>query len=156
MLGWKGIWGSGSVLIEYLIPIPVAGGVLHVPSFVLAALVVMSARNLPERVQQLLPVLAFAVCLFALCLQLDFGRINAWLFTDFQPATSVIKFGKNPLYLFMASDVFWVGVYALGLRQLPSLKSWLILIFVPIFSVGVKAITYATSGPKFETGLQTV
>ena len=33
VLGWTGIWGTGSALVEFLIPVPVAGGVLHVPSF---------------------------------------------------------------------------------------------------------------------------
>jgi len=32
-LGWRGVWGSGSALVDYMIPVPVAGGVLHVPSF---------------------------------------------------------------------------------------------------------------------------
>lgn len=33
-LGWSSIWGSGSVFADFLIPMPVAGGVLHVPSFI--------------------------------------------------------------------------------------------------------------------------
>ena len=35
-LGWSGIWGSGSAFGDYLIPVPVAGGALHVPSFAVA------------------------------------------------------------------------------------------------------------------------
>lgn len=47
-LGWQGIWGSGSALVDYLIPLPVAGGVLHIPSFALAtALVLLLPRASP-------------------------------------------------------------------------------------------------------------
>ena len=41
-LGWKGIWGSGSAFADYLIPVPVAGGVLHMPSFVAVSLILFS------------------------------------------------------------------------------------------------------------------
>ena len=39
-LGWKGVWGSGSALADFLIPIPVAGGVLQVPTFLVRGLIV--------------------------------------------------------------------------------------------------------------------
>ena len=38
-LGWKGIWGSGGAFADYLIPFPVAGGVFHLPSFIVVSLV---------------------------------------------------------------------------------------------------------------------
>jgi hypothetical protein len=38
-LGWKGIWGSGGAFTDYLIPVPVAGGVLHLPSFIVVSMV---------------------------------------------------------------------------------------------------------------------
>ncbi len=45
-LGWQGVWGSGSAMTDYLIPIPVAGGVFHLPTFVLGAVTVMVLPNL--------------------------------------------------------------------------------------------------------------
>jgi len=36
-MGWHPVWGSGSVSLDYLLPLPVAAGVLHLPSFVLCA-----------------------------------------------------------------------------------------------------------------------
>lgn len=44
-LGWEGVWGSGSALVDYLIPIPVAGGSLHVPSFLFCGL---AAARMPS------------------------------------------------------------------------------------------------------------
>ena len=44
VLGWSGIWGSGSALVDYLIPIPVAGGVLHLPSFIVTTALVWPMR----------------------------------------------------------------------------------------------------------------
>ncbi len=40
-LGWRGVWGSGPALVDYLIPITVAGGALHVPSFVVMLVLVL-------------------------------------------------------------------------------------------------------------------
>lgn len=44
VLGWSGIWGSGGALVDYLIPIPVAGGVLHLPSFIVTTALVWPMR----------------------------------------------------------------------------------------------------------------
>ncbi len=156
VLGWKGIWGSGSAFFDYLIPIPVAGGIFHVPSFLVAAFVVLSARKLPDFIVRYLPILAFGVFLIALSLQLDEQRINAWLFTDYSPARSIFKFGKNPLYLFVASDAFWVSVYASFLGRSVAFKYWLSLAFVPIAVLGAQAVLYQFSGPVFKMGGSTV
>ena len=47
-LGWEGIWGSGSALVDYLIPIPVAGGAFHVPSFLICTLAVARLPSLGD------------------------------------------------------------------------------------------------------------
>lgn len=60
-LGWSGIWGGGSALGDYPTPIPVAGGVLHVPSFVVAAGVIFAARKSTADFTHYLPVIAFAL-----------------------------------------------------------------------------------------------
>ena len=57
-LGWSGIWGAGSALVEYLIPMPVAGGVLHVPSFAVLIVLVLSSRDWAGPRRSLLPLIA--------------------------------------------------------------------------------------------------
>ncbi len=152
ILGWKGIWGAGSAFIEYLIPIPVAGGVFHVPSFLAVISVVIYGKNLPASISRYLPVLAFAVFLVAQTLQLDFDRINAWLFTDYNPSLSPFKFNGNPLYLFIATDAIWIGVYALLRGYTASLRTWLLLVLVPVAVIGVQAVIYKAGGPSFKIG----
>jgi|GEM_PF-3339390 len=46
LLGWKGIWGAGSAFFDALIPIPVAGGVMHVPGFAAVAGLIWSEQRL--------------------------------------------------------------------------------------------------------------
>ena len=151
-LGWSGIWGSGSALIEYLIPIPVAGGVFHVPSFVVAAGVILSSRNSAGARTRYLPVLAFSVLAVALALMLEFDRLNAWLFTDYAPYGSPFRLDGNPFLLFVATDAFWVGTYAL-MRGLKSpARSWLVVPAIPVAAVALSSIHYQTSGPVFEFG----
>lgn len=97
--GWHGIWGSGSALVDYLIPIPVAGGALHVPSFVLGALALLLApgasRTALSRVRGL--ALCVAVAGALLLFELPSGRMSG-----------------NPLALFLLCD----GVLALLLLSL--------------------------------------
>lgn len=35
--GWRGVWGTGSAALDYLLPLPISGGALHVPSWLLGA-----------------------------------------------------------------------------------------------------------------------
>lgn len=151
-LGWSGIWGSGSAFFEYLIPIPVAGGVLHVPSFVVAAAIILSGRHLAGPVSRYLPLLAFGMFVAVLSLAIDFHRLNSWLFTDYEPYGSPFRLGGNPLYLFIATDAFWVGVFALVVGYSAPLRYWLALPLVPVAVVGLGAIIYQFGGPVFEIG----
>ena len=151
-LGWSGVWGSGSAFGDLLIPIPVAGGVFHVPSFVVAAAIILGSRNSNGTLVRYLPVLAFVVLAAALSLMLEFDRLNAWFFTDYEPFGSPFRLDGNPLFLFVATDAFWVGVYTLlrGFRS-PAL-SWFALPVVPAAVIGISAFNYQTSGPVFEIG----
>jgi hypothetical protein len=151
-LGWSGIWGAGSAAVEYLIPIPVAGGVFHVPSFVVAAGIILASRNSTGPRTRYLPVLAFGVLTAALCLMLEFDRLNAWLFTDYDPSGSPLRLDGNPFLLFIATDAFWVGMYALMRGFSSPARSWLLLPLVPVAVVGFSAFNYQTSGPVFEMG----
>ena len=151
-LGWSGIWGSGSALIEYLIPIPVAGGVFHVPSFVVAAAIILSSRKSAGAGSRYLPVMAFSALGLALSLMLEFDRLNAWLFTDYAPYGSPFRLDKNPFMLFIATDAFWVGTYALMRGFKSPARSWLALLIVPVAVISLSSIHYKTSGPVFEYG----
>ena len=91
ILGWPGIWGTGSALVEYLIPVPVAGGFLHVPSFVVATGIILISRRSTGQAIRYLPVLAFSTLAVALSLMLEFDRLHAWLFTDYQPPGSPFR-----------------------------------------------------------------
>src|SRR3970282_2853183 len=73
-LGRSGIWGTGSAFLDYLIPFPVAGGIFHLPSFAVAAAIILSSRNLPAPLIRYLPLAAFAVFAGALALPLDLER----------------------------------------------------------------------------------
>ncbi|SDZ94514.1 hypothetical protein SAMN05660420_00828 [Desulfuromusa kysingii] len=151
-LGWSGIWGSGSAFAEYLIPIPVAGGAFHVPSFVITAAIILVCRNATGTKIRFLPVLAFSALAAALSLMLEFDRLHAWFFTDYQPFGSPFRLDGNPLLLFIATDAFWVGAYALMKGFVPPARYWLALPLVPAAIIGLSVINYQTSGPIFKKG----
>jgi hypothetical protein len=119
-LGWRGVWGSGSAGLDYLIPIPVAGGVLHVPSFVVTTLAVSLAPRFGATGLQRWRALL-----------LGLGMVGAML-TFKGPG---LRLTENPLGLFLLSD----AVLALGWLAFAPQRPWiradllsLILLLAPI------------------------
>ncbi|MCA9504270.1 MAG: hypothetical protein KC616_14370 [Myxococcales bacterium] len=111
LAGWKGIWGSDSAFSDYLVPLPVAGGVLHVPSFlVLVGVVLGTGRGAGTQrtaggdaagPASWLPVALLAGLLVAGLGLVDLERIWLGMTTDV-PAR--LRVERNPLALFVASD----------------------------------------------------
>lgn len=141
--GWHGVWGSGSALVDYLIPIPVAGGVLHVPSFLLGAVAVAQAPHWSATALSRARVLALCVALAGgfFLFDLPGGRVH-----------------ENPLALFLLSD----GVLALlvlsllggqlGFRREP-LSVGVALVLGPVLGLAALMALLAPGAPDFEPGL---
>ena len=138
-LGWRGIWGGSSAFFDYLIPVPVAGGVFHVPSFLVVIFLLINLKKFPESIAIFIPVIAFAVFVFAQTMQVDFDKLNDWFFTDYAPSRSPIRFGKNPFYLFVASDALCISIYAWTLVRKIAWKSALLLPLIPLGMIGFHA-----------------
>jgi hypothetical protein len=105
-LGWQGIWGSGTALLDYLIPIPVAGGVLHLPSFGLMAVAVVRAPRWGPRGLQRWRALALSLA------------ITGALMSFEGPG---LRLTENPVGLFLLSD----GVLATLALALAPQRPWL-------------------------------
>lgn len=150
MLGWTGIWGTGSALVEFLLPVPIAGGFLHVPSFAVTACLVLADR-LSEGLARSVPAVAAAVLVATVCLALDTGRIHAFLFSDHTPA-SLIVFELSALHLFIASDAFWVCFhYLTGGRRSPAWQ-WGAVALVPVAALAFSTAPRLAGTPVFELG----
>ncbi|HBO13858.1 MAG TPA: hypothetical protein DD491_13805 [Halieaceae bacterium] len=152
VLGWTGIWGTGSALVEFLIPVPVAGGVLHVPSFAVLLGIVLFLGRRTGSAARWVAVGAFAFCLAAVAAQVDVERLGGWLFTDYQPHGSPLRLDGNPLFLFIATDAFWAGVYALAVAPSPPRAAWLAVPLAPLLVTGIAVTDYGTGGPVFTIG----
>nr|WP_320014874.1 hypothetical protein [uncultured Desulfobacter sp.] len=152
ILGWKGIWGSGSAFGDALIPIPVAGGCLHVVSFCLSAAIVYREHRLPNSIQSIMPIIAGALFMGMIALQIDYDRLNAYLFSDYQPYGSPVRLDSNLLYLFITTDAFWVWLYTLFQGRRPPAKLWAVIPIVPVCVICLFVVQHRISGPKFEIG----
>lgn len=104
-LGWEGIWGSGSAFIDYLIPLPVAGGALHVPSFVVAMAAVGGYARLGDRVAAIVRAAFVGFALLGLAWLIDVERLALVASTDLEYTR--IPWQENPLGLFVLSDSLW-------------------------------------------------
>lgn len=152
-LGWKGVWGSGGALADYLIPIPVAGGVLHVPSFAICGLIVMAmpaaGAVAAARMRALLIGLAGAGLL--MLLRLD----DVWLAWQTHSTRVGSLWQENPLGLFVLSD----ALMALAFTALASQRPWLrievaslLVLLLPITLPLGMAMKYSPSGQPFLPG----
>lgn len=154
VLGWKGIWGSGSALPDYLIPIPVAGGALHVPSFVVAGVIVLMMPNLgpvaAARLRALLTGMALGGVLWLLNLH------DLWLAQQTGTKFSGNLWQENPLGLFLVSDAALALVFTAGAAQRPLLRPdflTLILLLLPAALPLGMAKPRASADPPFQAGM---
>lgn len=152
LLGWSDVWGAGSAFVDYLIPIPVAGGVFHVPSFIVLAIIVFAIGSDGSTVRSLLPAVAFAVAAGALALMLDYERLNGWLFTDYEPYGSPFRFDRNPFLLFIVTDACWAGIYALVAGRSSPALYWALVPLAVGFVIAASVLQYSTAGPTFKLG----
>ncbi len=152
-LGWHGVWGSGSALADYLIPIPVAGGVLHVPSFVVCGLIAWNMPSAsPEAVGQLRALL-IGIALAGLLLVLRLDDILLAARTNSHLVGSLWQ--ENPLGLFVLSDALVALVLTVGATQGPWLRmeltTLLLMVLPAALPVGFTAKT-TSSGEPFRHG----
>ncbi len=101
-LGWHTIWGSGSVALDYLLPMPVAAGVLHVPSFVLCAIGLWQLPSVSAKTAARLHATAWGLALAGALglLRLD----EALLAVRSGSSWSGTLWQENPLALFVLTD----------------------------------------------------
>lgn len=132
-LGWKGVWGSGSALTDYLIPIPVAGGVLHVPSFVICGVVVMALPAAGDSAAGRMRAFLFGMAAagFLMLLRLD----DMWLAWQTHSTRVGSLWQENPLGLFVLSDALMALVFTALASQRPWLRieiASLLLVLLPM------------------------
>ena len=130
-LGWRGIWGSGSAFTDYLMPLPVAGGALHVPSLIVATVAVALLPTLgaagAARVRALLIGMALAGVLFLLNLLPILAALKAGT------ALPSRIWDANPLGLFLISDALLALLFTAAVPR-PWLKpdfAALVLLLLP-------------------------
>lgn len=152
MLGWSGIWGTGSAFIEYLIPVPVAGGVFHLPGLVVSFILLRLLDDETSNMHQWIAYGAFAVFVVMLTLHIDFERFYSWITTDYQPSGSPIRFESNALLLFTLTDAFFVWVYALTRGVSFNQTHLLLAICAPPVVMLLQVAALKFSGPEFTFG----
>jgi hypothetical protein len=125
-LGWKGIWGSGSALVDYLIPIPVAGGVFHAMSFAGVTVLLLSQKQWPALLQGAARGLLLGVSLVGALLLFDLERR---------------RLTQNPVGLFLLTDglIAQLFVGAFGGRFAENGKEWALSLVAALVLPGIAA-----------------
>lgn len=154
VLGWKGIWGSGSALLDYLIPIPVAGGALHVPSFVVAGVIVSLMPGLSPAGAARLRALLIGAVLAGVLLLLNLHDL--WLARQTGVKFSGSLWQQNPLGLFLVCDAVLGLVFTAGAVQRPWLRPdllTLVLLLLPSALPLSMSQPRASADPPFKAGM---
>lgn len=152
-LGWKGVWGSGSALVDYLIPIPVAGGVLHVPSFVICGLIVMAMPTSGDAAAGRMR--AFLIGLTAAGLLMLLRLDDLWLAWQTRSTRTGSLWQENPLGLFVMSDALMAIAFTALAGQRPWLRieiASLLLVLLPMTLPLGMAIKFSPAGQPFLPG----
>lgn len=145
-LGWKGVWGSGSAVADYLIPIPVAGGVLHVPSFVLVTLLLFTQPwdgPLAGHVRGIL----LAGALAGIVTLLDLDKLQLALSTDMLGGRF---WQEQPLGLFILSDCVLAQLFVglLGGRWPEDTREWAVSLVMALLIPAAYAMASLQADPR--------
>jgi hypothetical protein len=129
-LGWKGVWGSGSAVVDYLTPLPISGGIFHVMTLTLVSVLLATQARWPGILPGLARAILLGLALGGLALLLDIGRIYQALTTD--AVLHRLHWQENPVGLFLLCDAllaqFFAGLF--GGRWPQGAKEWLLSLLV--------------------------
>jgi hypothetical protein len=104
MLGWRGVWGTGSAFVDYLIPFPTTGGMLHVMTLVPAASLVGLRSAGAEPLSALARPLLLGLVLAGVLLMFNMNDILLALNSDVPMPRGAHLLQANPLGLFALTD----------------------------------------------------
>jgi hypothetical protein len=148
-LGWKGVWGSGSALGDYLIPIPVAGGVLHTMTFIGVSVLLLSQKAWPAPLQGLARGALLGLSLCGLALLLDLTAIVQAATSD--AVLHRLPWQQNPVGLFLLTDSLiaqlFVGAYE-G-RSPASGRDWGLSLAAAILLPVLASAALVTQDPRY-------
>ena len=82
MLGWPGIWGGGTAFSDLILPAPITGGIVHVPTFVLAIFLVRAYPKMPTTAASVVRAALMGASLIGLAHLVDLDRIALSFSTD--------------------------------------------------------------------------
>lgn len=148
-LGWKGVWGSGSALGDYLMPIPVAGGALHAMTLIGMSALLLSQKAWPAPLLGLMRGALLGLALCGLALLLDLTALHQAATTD--AALRRLPWQENPLGLFLLTDAliaqFFVGAF--DGRSPAGAREWGLSLAAAIALPALAASALVTQDPRF-------
>lgn len=145
-LGWKGVWGSGSAFFDYLIPIPVAGGVLHLPSFIVVSLLLFTQPWTNGLVGYVRGIL-LAGTLVGIVTLLNLNQVQLALTTDTLGGS---LWQEQPLGLFILTDCTLAQLFIGTLRgRFPEgAKEWVVSLMAVLLIPTAYAMASLKSDPR--------
>lgn len=147
-LGWKGVWGSGSALTDYLIPIPVAGGAFHAMTVIGFTVLLATQPRWPTLPRGLARGLLLGLSLCGVALLLDLQAVYGALTSD---APLRIRWEQNPVGLFLLTDslIAQLFVGAFDGRWPENGREWGLSLLVAALLPAIAAHALVTQHPNY-------
>lgn len=148
-LGWKGVWGSGGALADYLIPIPVAGGALHAMTFAVVSALLLSQKAWPARLLGLSRGVLLGLSLCGLAMLLDLTEIHQAAGTDARLGR--LPWQANALGLFLLTDslIAQLFVGAFEGRSPSGAREWGGSLAAAVLLPAIAAAALITQDPRY-------
>ncbi len=141
-LGWKGIWGSGSAFVDYVLPLPIAGGAFHFPSFAIVSAIVFT-QPWREGIAGYARGLLLAGAVAGIVTLLDLGKLasGAGIGGSWQP---------QPVGLFLLTDCVLAQLFvgAAGGQWPAGAREWAASLLVALVLPGVYAAAAMKADPR--------
>lgn len=151
--GWQGVWGSGSALVDYLIPLPVAGGALHVPSFIVCSLIVWNMPSVGAQTANSMRAFLLGCVLAGGLFLLRLDEVLLAMKTHSHMPSHWWQ--SNPLGLFVLSDALLALLLTLGAARDGTSRLGvvtLLLLALPASLPLSMSMKYSSAGQAFLPG----
>jgi hypothetical protein len=147
-LGWKGVWGSGSALTDYLIPIPVAGGAFHAMTVLGFTVLLATQARWPALPRGLARGLLLGLSLCGIAVLLDLQAIHRAMTSD---AVLRIRWEQNPVGLFLLTDslIAQLFVGAFEGRSPENGREWALSLLLAVLLPAAAAHSLVTQHPTY-------
>jgi len=146
-LGWTGVWGSSNAFADYISPLPISGGFLHVMTLVVVT-ALLATQPWSGRLAGYTRGVFLGVSLVGLAMLLDLGKLHVAATTD--TVLHGLPWQQNPLGLFLLTDSLLAQLFLAAFEGEPPEegRKWLTSLALAVCAPLLYALVAVMADPR--------